>query len=306
MPSDEVFRVYGYSGLWRIVRRGVENVRLKPVDGGTSVKVPLQDITPAGRQRVEPTTVFSGFHVLKDRWSEIPRIEEYCGQLIENLEDAIEATCAKAPKRSAKQGFQTSLRYTARRPESIPERQLEWDVFTAFRPDVSLSGESDGLWKYLATYQLPLFADGSKDNWGHVDLLGINTGNVPVVIELKQHGATDSPLRSALEAAGYAIALREVLNKVFDELAETMASSRVPIGHIPTVPPHREIQIVVLAPKQYWTHVSDAMTHAAKCRFRELLQALRGFGLQATLAEINVTTDGSYVARRVQLTSEGV
>lgn len=306
MSSDEVFRVHGYSGLWRIVRRGSDNVLLKPIEGGTSVKVPLKDITPAGRHREAPTTVLSVFHVLKDRWSEIPRIEAYCVQLIENLEDAIEATRAKAHRRSTKQGFQISLRYTAPRPENIPERQLEWDVFTAFRPDVPVSGESDGLWKYLATYQLPLFADGSKDNWGHVDLLGINAENVPVVIELKQQNATDSPLRSALEAAGYAIALREMWSKVFDELAETMASNEVSIGETPTVATHQEIQTVVLAPKQYWTLVSTTMTHAAKDRLNEFLQALRGFGIQTSLGEISETADGSYAVRRIQLATEVV
>lgn len=301
MSSEEVYRVHGYSGLWRRVRGGRDHVRLKPVEGGASIKVPVKDVTPAGQVREQPITVLSGFHLLKDHWTDLRGLATYCDALVNNLSEAVAATRLKSRRRTRRQGFRTSLRYAAPRPDHIPERQLEWDLFTAFRPDARPRLECDGLWDHLITFQLPLYDDAAKDSWGHCDLLGIGRDRIPIVVELKHDDAKDSPLRSLLEAAGYAIAIQRVWPTVRDELGETFAELGISIDLGQSV--SEAIQILVLAPETHWNFVRSQMTAEDTRALESLFVALREHRLEVLLGQILRNSSDRFDVQRLRLSS---
>lgn len=288
MPDDSLYQVYGHSGLWKIVRRGTNTVTLKPATGGSAVNCDWKDITKVGVAQARPINVLSGFHILKDHWTDFDRVAEYCDLLRANLPAAIEATQAQTPQRTKAQGFQTSLRHNATRPVCIPERQLEWDLFAAFRPDRPANGTCDGLWKYLVAFQLPLYDDCSKETWGHCDLIGCGNDFAPIVIELKQQQAKDSPLRSVLEAASYSIALRKVWSKTCAELHATWSELGISM-EMQSSPP--KMEAVVLAPDLHWDYVVSRMNAQSWDRLKAFIDGLRAAGIEVSLARLAKQND---------------
>jgi hypothetical protein len=67
--------------------------------------------------------------------------------------------------------------------------------------------------RFIQTYQMPLQGTRKDRRWGKVDLVGATPDALPVVIELKQEQATDTPLRMLVEGLAYACAVRKAWNE---------------------------------------------------------------------------------------------
>jgi hypothetical protein len=155
-----------------------------------------------------------GLQVLKDAWGQKAYHEEQSKFLANELRQAIDATLEAAPVR--RQGFQLSRPVTEAISDNQEERRLEAAMLVRWNKPNMWS--IPGAWSRLVSFQVPLFAQQIKSNWGYIDLLGIDGNCLPVVVELKKSpracedgktSSSETPLRMILEAAAYAIALRK-------------------------------------------------------------------------------------------------
>lgn len=183
---------------------------------------------------------------------------------------------------------------------ALEESRLERAVWLRWRPDRNNPNMppflKDVAPKVLA-YQVPLFAKKLKSGWGYIDLLGVSTGNLPVVIELKAGGSDESPLRMLLEATSYAIALREVWVKraeqsmvsFRDEWCKALEDAGIEFGAINNqdwaVP-----TIVCLGADEYWDRHKTPLTCAP---LREIVHTLRSSEIQinATFAKLKMSAE---------------
>ncbi len=199
-----------------------------------------------------------GLHILKDAWGQ----KKYMGQqskfLANQLSIAIRATFKAAHIRN--RSFELDRPLNLAMNDRSQERRLEAAMIRRWnRVDM---WPIPGGWTRIVSCQTPLFARQQQEQWGSIDLLGMDAGRLPVVIELKKapnansDGTTtntETPLRMLLEAAAYAVALRKNWKRFREEwIARLTAldisksiSSQVP-QELTTVP------LVAAAPASFW------------------------------------------------------
>jgi len=142
----------------------------------------------------------------------------------------------------------------------------------------------------IVSYQVPLKSKLDKSNWGKVDMLGIDKGGKPVVIELKVT-PKESILRAVVEALAYAVALQKNWEKGLEEGLFQMDWKIVPGavigGQLEPLP------LVVMAPKKYWEMCFDVgserkecmLSDAARVALRKLFDVLREKGYPVYMVE---------------------
>ena len=113
-----------------------------------------------------------------------------CKTLAEGLATAIAATKLCAPVRTQEPYFpKRSPGRTPSDPEARWEQAiwLQWSDLTS--PAVQFG------WKHILHYQTMLRNENANIGWGEVDLIGMSTAHLPVVIELKvQTGNTPASM----------------------------------------------------------------------------------------------------------------
>ena len=132
-----------------------------------------------------------GLHVLRNAWTQRSRIGEHCRTLASGLEDAIRATRLAAPRRPGrgKDFCIDSASHVGRKgleaidPKS-QERRIERLLYEAYGPAGPL--RRTDLWERLVAFQVPLFAERRRNDWGHIDLLALGSHGGAIVIELKK------------------------------------------------------------------------------------------------------------------------
>src|SRR4051812_34024006 len=122
---------------------------------------------------LDPTT---GLHVLKSRFQK-KYMGEQCEFLLAHLDEVIHHTFRFAPVRNRPYLVDHA---NARRPEH-PEGQLERALHAQW---VGECEPAVGCWDRLVAFQVNLPNERSDEGWGEIDLLGMNTARLPVVIEL--------------------------------------------------------------------------------------------------------------------------
>lgn len=188
----------------------------------------------------------SGMHRLKDVWNQMEYLVAQCNWLSDELELAISATHAQAPDRPSKgKKFCLKKRISQARPENGRERQLEWDLIDQWRFGNNVSNAEHKLFHRLVGFQVPVYDNVSRDGWDKIDLVGVDPGGEPVVIELKSLKASDKPLRVILEGVAYAIALQKVWPMFCEELASVMTECN------PNQMP-QHFHVCLLAPRNNW------------------------------------------------------
>lgn len=202
-----------------------------------------------------------GLHVLKDAWCQKAHFGVQSRELAESgrLSAAIAATFAAAPVR------QQEFRLSRSVAEDIHESQQERRLESAMMRRWGSAGmwPVPGAWIRLVACQVPLFNQQLRDGWGYIDLLGVTTNGLPVVVELKKPAracadgktdATETPLRMVLEAATYAIAIRKNWNHGFrDEWLKRLQDIDFERRVIEQLPERiEEIRLVAAAPASYW------------------------------------------------------
>ncbi len=223
----------------------------------------------------------SGLHLLKDAWTQKQHLHEQALSLASKFDVAVDATFEKASIRT--QGFALSRNVTVNISESQEERLLESAMLNRWnQPGL---WEISGAWSRLVSFQVPLFKEKEKNSWGYIDLLGVNSLGLPVVVELKKppracvDGRTEnseSPLRMVLEAAAYAISLRKNWADFRVQWCSRLEELDVSAEVIDRVPDELvEVPLVAAAPACFWL---DWLPYTTKGRskvkwegFRELL-----------------------------------
>jgi len=183
------------------------------------------------------------------------RMASAAEMVIANLDAILEATRHAVHRRTRSQGFQLSaasarlspgqLGVSKARPGEIrpsEEMFLEFAVLDAYR---ERRYGSDMPWDVLVGRQIPLMAKNASEGWGSIDLLGLDSGGRPVLIELKKASSPETPLRALLEAAAYAVSVEANWAVLSDEIHRTG-----PYNHPAESP--RPVGIVVAAPDRYW------------------------------------------------------
>jgi len=146
----------------------------------------------------------------------------------------------------------------------------------------------------LLAYQVPLYDQRKKDSWGAIDLVGVSTNHLPVVIEVKQELSEESPLRMLLQAAAYAVSIQNAWRPKFrsDWLkALKHVGISIPDSQIPEE--LKKCQLVCLAPSAFWQKWTGADTRIgdeAWLRFAELVSALETMhGLSVEFAALDMS-----------------
>lgn len=135
----------------------------------------------------------------------ISRFAHACTEIdVEDVMDAYNALVATAPRRHDQKrvyfvghgGVPTSGSHTNRIEEhlaiALVNDHPEWTIPDGYRVD-------------LLDYQVPLKALRSDPGIGKIDIFGLSSGDLPVIVELKVlgKGRADTPLRALLEALSY-------------------------------------------------------------------------------------------------------
>jgi hypothetical protein len=196
-----------------------------------------------------------GFHQILSQQKAclaITRISISAPQITEHLDRIIQKTYDPAPVRE--ENYKLSLIHgkepTERTPERLLERRLfdQWDQCRLTRQEEFLPS----VCRCFVGYQVPLANEESDKIWGKIDLLGVSPQWLPVVVELKQEKAKDSPLKMLVEAAKYAIALRKawqegcLSERWHDALKRARLNSAYPL----------EVPLLCAAPTTYWDNIS--------------------------------------------------
>ncbi len=240
----------------------------------------------------------NGLHVLKDEWCQKEYHEVQSQTLSANLTTAISATNDAAHVRS--QGFQLLRPLTIDIAESEEERQLESAMMVRWcQPNM---WSIPGAWNRLVAFQVPLFGQRDKGRWGYIDLLGVAPPiGLPVVIELKRSpkakrdGKTENsetPLKMVLEAAAYAIALRQNWSAFRAEWIDRLTELKAPNEIIKEVPKVlTKVPLVAAAPASFWLdwlpYTSKGQSMKGWGEFKSLLANFASHNLPVTFVSIS-------------------
>ena len=184
-------------------------------------------------------------------------MRDQCVELLSHLDDAFDRTREQVHVRSAAQGFGLGADGTSRlAPEAMgvskarpgelrpsSETLLEYALYQRYRPESSTEMTP---WRYIVHRQVPLYNKADSEGWGEIDLLGLTEPGEPVIVELKKASSHDTPLHALLEAACYAVSLRQNWALLSAEIA----------GHyrgLHVVPQPDAVLVVLLAPATYWS-----------------------------------------------------
>lgn len=157
------------------------------------------------------------------------------------------------------------------------ERLLEADLFRLHRDNSPpfFEGKSVSAAR-VVSFQTPLYSKRKKAGWGSVDLLAVDdTTQQPIVVELKIAKASiEPPLRAAVEALSYMIALRANWDDFVEEWTEQLRACGIAVER-PIRRPAR-LTAIVLAPHTYWEVVrGDKHLCEAIDALDELVEDLR-------------------------------
>jgi hypothetical protein len=166
--------------------------RLKPIGGALA----LQEIIGSVRQ--------------------LSYMKQHSEILGSTLNVKLEMTYASAPVGRLARGQTYELERIERRDPSVGERMLEKSIWKkcGFQAVAAQGHPVFGdVCRFIQTYQMPLQGTRGDKRWGKIDLVGVTSDALPVVIELKREDAKDSLLRMLVEGVAYACAVRKAWNE---------------------------------------------------------------------------------------------
>jgi hypothetical protein len=189
-------------------------------------------------KNIEP---LAGLHRIKDQFQKTYLVKQ-CGQLLDGLDEAIDATFEQAPLRTTIQGY--LLDHSTARPPRGSEGKLERQLHRQWSGD-SCQPVAGG-WAQITHFQVSLADAKDAGGWGEIDLLGASEDGLPVVIELKRGGADDTPAKVIVQAAAYALALQKAWLHLRREWRQVVGpGAPLPTALLPCFS-------VCVAPTSYW------------------------------------------------------
>jgi hypothetical protein len=243
-------------------------------------------------------------------------MEDQCLALLEHLGDQMKKTCDAAPVRStAERGedpYCLSPVLTKERKalarlgreangkwQKVKEDHLEFAIWQQFQDKKFVSCDA------IQTFQMPLKDRNVDKKWGKVDLVGISSKNLPVVVELKKQDAKDTLHRMLIEALAYAIAVRKAWGDGGGALAKGWSEKR---PHV-KVPALKEVPIICAAPSEFWAprlncgkRVSNQVFKDARQPFLDLVEAISAQGFPVSFAQfdVDIETSGKLTIKNVE------
>ncbi len=236
----------------------------------------------------------AGLHVVKSQFNKT-FMEPQCRQLFDQLDQAIAATRKVAPLRD--QGYLTRPRTESGEPlgeEARWERGL-WRQWSS--PDAQPVA---GAWERIATYQENLPSSIQANGWGEIDLIGVSSNGLPVIIELKapnpnqpQSACHATPAGGLVQALSYAVVVQE-----------NWASFRGSFGHhlrermfLTAEMPEKltSVPIVLAATQIYWDEWIGDTARAATVvsstwsAFSDLVAAIADRGYPVSFVSLTAT-----------------
>lgn len=241
-----------------------------------------------------------GLHVLRNAWTQRSFMAEHCRALAAGLEDAIRATRLATPHRPrrGKDFCIDSASHVGRKgleeidPKS-EERRIEALLYQAYGP-TGLLGPTDS-WERLVAFQVPLFEEQQRNDWGHIDLLALGADGRPIVVELKKHDSVETPLRILIEGLANAIALEENWPALSQEIRAMCARKGLRSPVADTAAP---VTVAGLAPDAYWRSwqadgtAGRTVKSSARDEFRRLRAAVAEAGYPVRLETFDWPFDG--------------
>jgi len=195
-----------------------------------------------------------GLHEITASVRQLSYMKRHSKTLLDTLNVKLEITYCKAPVRRQEKGQSYELQRSEKADPAVGERLLEKRIWKGWNFQAVAKHKQPFLGEYcrfIQTYQMPLQGTRKDTRWGRIDLVGASPDSLPVVIELKQKSAKDTPLRMLVEGLAYACAVRKAWNEgglraewaaamkkhgLFHESAKTLA----------------EVPVILLAPSDFW------------------------------------------------------
>ncbi len=237
-----------------------------------------------------------GLHRLKRDFFQKRHLAAQCDALREGIDRALDATLAAAPVR--RKAY--ALRRDPGRLPAHPEARWEqgcWEQWS--RPT---SDPAPDAWHRLIGYQVMLRNDNDNEEWGEIDLLGASALGHPLVIELKAPNSTDTPAEMMVEAASYALAIRNA----WAVLSPQWQSEIERCGISSTVALPSTWPLLCVAPSGYWdTWIGTSprarrVSPEARAALGRLRDAFGTRGYPVTFVSLeNAETDASGIPRSI-------
>ncbi len=201
-------------------------------------------------RRMLPIDCAKGLHQLVGPVNQLTYMKQHSERMLEVLNIKLEHTYAVAPCR--KQSYELN-RKKGPRPQ-VRERLLEKAIWWQWRAEAVAEHDRQffpGLCRHIQTFQMPLQGRRADKFWGKLDLVGTTETGLPIVLELKQQRAADTPLRMLIEGLAYAVAVRRAWN---EGTLRNQWNSVVTIQSKQFVAPYPLLQVPIIgiAPTEYW------------------------------------------------------
>ncbi len=243
-----------------------------------------------------------GLHEIINSVRQLSYMKQHSQAILNRLNDILAITFARAPVGRKSDGQTYELERAERPDPRVRERMLEKLIWKGWGFE-AVAGHGlpffNGVCRFIQTYQMPLQGTRKDARWGKIDLVGATPDALPVVIELKQEGATDTPLRMLAEGLAYACAVRKAWNEggLRAEWAAAMMKNGLrqePEKFLARVP------VVLLAPAEFWKRavgtpgkrMSGKVRDEAWPVFVELVRQCEVHGFPAHFVQFEVETDG--------------
>jgi hypothetical protein len=219
-----------------------------------------------------PITATS-LHLLKHKFQK-RFLAQQCTSLTNCLTDALAATATAAPVRENP--------YIIDRPKprgSLAHDEARWEEALFWQWKDPGPGRA-APWQRLLTYQVNLPNKQAADDWGEIDLLGVSTQQLPVIVELKAPRSAESPAQMLIQATAYAVALQKAWATCFRHEWDRSVTH----GAVLLPEELRRCELVCAAPSEYWerwtgdTSRARAVKPAAWAAFGDLRNALESNG----------------------------
>ena len=246
-----------------------------------------------------------GLHEIIASVRQLSYMKQHSKTLLDTLNVKLEITYARAPGGRLAKGQTYELERTEKPDPAVRERLLEKLIWKGWRfQAVAEHGQPflNGVCRFIQTYQMPLRGTREDRRWGMIDLVGATPNSLPVVIELKQEGASDTPLRMLVEGLAYACAVRKAWNEG-SLRAEWAAATKKNGFHQEPEKILSTVPVILLAPVEFWERTigSPGKRTSGKVRedawpaFIELVHqcGVHGFPIHFVQFEIGTADDGA-------------
>jgi hypothetical protein len=229
-----------------------------------------------------------GLHRIKDRFQKTYMAIQ-CEILLKGLDEAIDATLKAAPVRQ--QGYLVD--HSGAKSPRLPEGALERRIFERWSADAC--DAVPGCWNRIVAFQTNLPGSREDKGWGEVDLLGLADDGLPIVIELKQEEAGDTPAKIIVQAVAYGLALQKAWYRLREEWRQATAKHIAASTVLPTS--LHPLRVVCAAPQAYWdlwlgdSPTARTVPDGAWVALNRLLEAFKKRGIFITAAAVLTDTE---------------